>query len=97
MLQIKHPLFLLATFTFLGAQEADTAEVSTLPAQTDTAAVAAAPEKELPTVAVLDFAVNGLPDTIALPGMQRMPMVNRSLRGFTFISCGPGLLSALRK
>ena len=62
MLRIKHPLFVLATFTFLGAQEADTAEVSTLPAQTDTAAVAAAPEKELPTVAVLDFEVNGLPD-----------------------------------
>ena len=74
MHRIKHTLFLLATFTLFGAQEADTAAVSTepaqadtaavsaLPAQTDTAAVAAAPEKELPTVAVLDFEVNGLPD-----------------------------------
>ena len=74
MLRIKHPLFFLAAFAFLGAQQADTsavstapaqadtAGVSTLPAQADTAAVAAAPEKELPTVAVLDFAVNGLPD-----------------------------------
>ena len=62
MLRIKHPLFFLAAFAFLGAQQADTSAVSTTPAQADTAAVAAAPEKELPTVAVLDFAVNGLPD-----------------------------------
>ena len=61
MLRIKNPLFFLAAFAFLGAQQADTSAVSTAPAQADTAAVAAAPEKELPTVAVLDFEVNGLP------------------------------------
>ena len=62
MLRIKNPLFFLAAFAFLGAQQADTSAVSPAPAQADTAAVAAAPEKELPTVAVLDFEVNGLPD-----------------------------------
>ena len=45
MLRIKHtlPLLFLAAFTFLGAQQADTAAVSTAPAQADTAGVSALP------------------------------------------------------
>ena len=43
MLRIKNPLFFLAAFAFLGAQQADTSAVSTAPAQADTAGVAALP------------------------------------------------------